>query len=368
MYDAIVLGCGGIGGAALWALARRGCDVLGLDRFGGAHDRGSSHGSTRVIRKAYFEHPDYVPLLHRAYELWGELQEGSGAPLWRTTGVVEVGPPDGEVIPGVHRAAREHGLVVQSVSPAEFSERFPHLVLPAGMEAVYEPEGGVLSVEACVEACLFAARAEGATVQAPGEGVRFEKTPGGWAVHTRETSHRARSLVVTAGAWSGSLLPDLAPHLRVVRKALLWYPPAPSLPIDGPVYLYETPGGVFYGFPPDERGRNKVAEHTGGETVADPLHVDRSLREADVAPVAEFLSHHLPGIDSEAVPEHVICMYTMSPDSHFLVGSPQAGLAVAAGLSGHGYKFAPVLGEALADLALTGDSSLPLRAFSLDRF
>jgi sarcosine oxidase len=363
-----VLGTGGIGSAALWALARRGCDVLGLDRFGGAHDRGSSHGSTRVIRKAYFEHPDYVPLLHRAYELWGELQEAAGAPIWRTTGVVEIGPPDGEVIPGVHRAAREHGLPVQPLSGQEFSERFPHLRLPQGMEAVFEPDGGVLSVEACVEACLFAARAEGATVGAPAEGVRIEKTPGRWAVHTRETTHHARSLVVAAGAWTGSLLPELAPLLRVVRKPLLWYPPAPGVPEDAPVYLYETPGGVFYGFPPDAQGRNKVAEHTGGETVTDPLHVDRALRDTDVAPVARFLSHHLPGIDSNAAPEHVICLYTVSPDSHFLVGSPQAGLAVAAGLSGHGYKFAPVLGEALADLALTGESSLPLGAFSLGRF
>jgi monomeric sarcosine oxidase len=369
--DCIVLGTGGVGSAALHHLARRGARALGIDRFAPGHDRGSSHGETRIIRLAYFEHPDYVPLLRRAYELWQELEERCGGKLYHETGLLQVGPPGGTVVPGVLASARQHALEVEPLAPPEAERRFPGFRIPDDMSAVFERRAGYLRVEDCVRAHAAQAVRLGARL-ATGETVLGWRADGaGVAVETDRATHRAARLVVAAGAWSGDLLADLGVRLEVRRKTLLWYPTRSARQREehgGPGFFYETSRGLFYGFP-EIGGELKVAEHSGGESVADPLGVDRSLRPSDREPVEAFLRRYVPGVSSGDCLRHAVCLYTMSPDEHFVVdrhpGHPQVSFA--SGLSGHGFKFTSVLGEILAGLALDGRSALPIGFLSCDR-
>ncbi|MBI4601444.1 MAG: N-methyl-L-tryptophan oxidase [Planctomycetes bacterium] len=366
--DCIVLGAGGgAGSAALFHLARRGARVLGLDRFEPGHDRGSSHGETRIIRRAYFEHPGYVPLLLRAYELWADLEARSGRRLLVETGLLQVGPPDGAVVPGVLRSAREHGLEVEELAAAEIEGRFPGFRAPPGFRGVLERRAGYLLVEECVRAHAAEARRLGAELRAGRAGdaaLEWRAEGGGVAVRTGSGEHRAASLVIAPGPWAPALLRGLGLALEVRRKPLLWYRTAtPDYRADrgAPAFLFELPEGVFYGFPEIAGGELKVSEHTGGERVEDPLRVDRSLRDSDRAPVERFLARQLPGVTPECL-RHAVCMYTMTPDEHFVLGRhpAHARVAFAAGLSGHGFKLTCVLGEALADLALDGATRLPV--------
>lgn len=372
MYDVIVLGVGGVGSAALLHLARRGARAVGIDRFAPPHDRGSSHGQTRIIRQAYFEHPDYVPLLKRSYELWRELEERTGRRLYHRTGLLEVGPPQGVVLPGVLESARMHGLDVETLTADEAQRRFPALTIPDGCEAVFERDAGYLRVEDCVSAHVEEARRLGAEVRG-GEAVQAWRVAGGDViVDTDRGRYSAPRLVLTAGAWAGPLLAGVGPPLSVVRKHLHWFANRdPRLREENgcPAFFYETPQGYYYGFPQIDESGLKAAEHSGGEETADPLHVDRSLDPAELARVQNFLAAHLPGVSGRQT-AHTVCMYTMTPDAHFLVGHhprwPQ--VSVVAGLSGHGFKFAAVLGEILAQLALDGQSPHAIGFLSLRRF
>jgi sarcosine oxidase len=371
-YDAIVLGAGGVGSAAMHQLARRGLRVLGIDRFAPPHDRGSSHGQTRIIRQAYFEHADYVPLLLESYRLWEELERQTGRQLLLNTGLVEIGPSDGVVVPGVLEAAGRHGLAIETLTPAASQERWPALYVPDDMVAVFEPKAGALRVEQCVRAHLVAAQEAGADLRVGVEVLGWAFEGDSASIDTTAGRFSAARLIVTAGAWAGRLLADLDLKLEVRRKAMLWYPESdPTTRADAgfPCFLYELPNGVFYGMPSIDGSGVKVAEHSGGEPVDDPLHVDRSLRERDLEPVEAFLRTHLPTV-LPACRDHAICLYTMSPDEHFIVDRhPQHPHVVfAAGLSGHGFKFAPALGTALADLGLNGTTPLPIGFLSLERF
>jgi sarcosine oxidase len=371
-YDAIILGTGGVGSAAALHLARRGASVLGLDRFPAGHDRGSSHGETRIIRQAYFEHTNYVPLLLRAYELWRELEQAAGEPLLQQVGLLQIGPAQGAVISGVLASAREHHLAVELLSPAEISQRFPAFRVPAGMVGVFEPTAGYLRVERCVLAHLAAARQHGAEFRTAA--VRsFRPEGSGVAVQLEsgEVLHAGR-LVVTAGPWAPQLLASLGIPLTIRRKHVCWFrSSAESLAATAgcPTFLYELTGGVFYGFPGIDSLGLKVAEHSGGEPVADPLADPRQLDQADLDRVRGFVDGHLAGGAAELV-RHSVCFYTMSPDEHFLVDRhPEMPQVVfAAGLSGHGFKFTSVLGEALADLTLDGTTRLPIGHLSVRRF
>ncbi len=232
-FDVIVLGVGGVGSAALDQLARRGLRVLGLDRFPPGHDRGSSHGRTRLIRQAYFEHPDYVPLLKRAYELWADLSARAGKTLYHPVGVLQAGRPDGTVVPGVLASARRHGLDVEELSEEQIAARFSGLRVPPPLVAVFERQAGYLDVEDCVREAARQAVEQGAVVQI-GESVRAWKADGsGVLVETDRGTYRATSLIVSAGAWAGTLLADLGIRFEVVRKSLYWYS-APSSSIRRP--------------------------------------------------------------------------------------------------------------------------------------
>lgn len=370
-YDAIVLGTGGVGSAALAHLARRGARALGIDRFPPGHDRGSSHGQTRLIRQAYFEHPDYVPLLLRAFDLWRELEADCGETLYHQVGLVEIGPPDGEVLEGVRASAQAHNLPIETLSARETMRRFPGFRVPENCEAVFETRAGYLFVERCVRAHADQAVRRGARLHT-GETIRSWRADGsGAVVETDRGRYAADRLVITAGPWAGSLLGELQIGLRVVRKPLFWFAPrgdAYRADRGCPAFYYELADGCFYGVPQIDDAGVKVAEHTGGVEVDDPLNVNREVDPAEQRRAASFVGEFLVDASTECT-GHTVCMYTMTPDAHFVVDRhphhPQ--VAFAAGLSGHGFKFTGVLGEALAQLALEGSTSLPIGFLSVAR-
>lgn len=369
--QAIVLGVGGVGSAALYELSRRGVNTLGIDRFPPGHDRGSSHGQTRIIRQAYFEHPDYVPLARLAFQRWRELEACSGQQLLRQTGLLQVGPPTGHVLQGVHTSATRHNLEVEELSQQEIEKRFPGLRVPPDLVGLYEVQAGYLRVEHCVETHVQEAQKLGAELKI-GETVESVRPTGsGVEVMTNVTRYTADMAVITAGPWAGDLLAELNLSLQVQRKASFWFPPLDNsyrVEAPCPAFLYELPEGVFYGIPQlDQRGI-KVAEHSGGRPTSDPLHVDRNLDPEELVKVQRFVGSCLPKL-STAYQEHAVCMYTMTPDEHFIVDRhPLASqIVIAAGLSGHGFKFTGVLGQALADLLLDGKTDVPVGFLSLAR-
>ncbi len=355
IFDAIVLGTGGIGSAALFQLARRGQRVLGIDQFTAGHDRGSSHGETRVIRKAYFEHPNYVPLLQRAYENWAELERLSGHQVFFRTGILEIGPPDGILVPGVRAAAERYRLPLEELAPADVARRYPDFHLPKGQVALFEADGGYLLVEQCVQHYLRLAVDHGAQQLFDTAVTSWESDGAVARVTTDGATYQARRLLLTPGAWAPQLLAAAGIRLHVLRKHLHWYAIAPgayAVAAGSPVFFYETAAGCYYGFPSLDGHSLKVAEHSGGQRIVDPLRIDRSVDPQERGRVEQFLRRHLPQVQLEAR-RHSVCMYTMTADEHFIVDQhPQhPNVLIAAGLSGHGFKFASVLGEILADLA-----------------
>jgi monomeric sarcosine oxidase len=373
-YDVIVVGVGGVGSAALYHLARRGVRAVGIDRFAPPHDRGSTHGHTRVIRQAYYEHPDYVPLLRESYHEWFGLESHVGRKLFHQIGLLEVGPADGVVVPNVLSAARQYDIPVESLNASDIEKRWPGLRVDSDCAGVFEPGAGYLLVEDCVQAHLDAARAAGAELLANTEVVHWRSGDGGIiAVRTSDgTEIEAESMIFAAGPWAAKELGKLGVPCEVRRKSLFWFACDKSEYSSGsglPVYLFELPNGIFYGFPKLDEHGVKFAEHSGGRTVEDQLTVDRTIDADEERRLVEALAQLLPGV-SPRVTQHAVCMYTMSPDEHFILDRHPAAANVvfAAGLSGHGFKFVPVLGRALADLALDGGTDLPIDFLSLKRF
>lgn len=370
--EVIVLGTGGVGSAALYQLARRGVSCLGIDRFPPGHDRGSSHGETRMIRMSYFEHPDYVPLLRKAYSLWDELAETRGESLFHRTGLVYFGAPDGAVLDGIRTSAVEHGLDVESVAAEDVGARFPGFRVPIGARTLFEADAGYLLVEDCVRAHLAEATRLGAQ-HVHGETIRaWAASDGHVVVETDRDRYEAGSLVVTAGCWAESLLGGLGLKLRVMRKHLHWRLSESDVYREShgcPCFFFESDGGFFYGFPEREGAGVKVAEHSGGVEIRDPLNDPRAVDEEDAARINAFLDRCLPGVSATRSIRREVCFYTMSRDEHFIVDRhPEHGnVSFAAGLSGHGFKFAPVLGSALADVATENKTRAEIGFLRLDR-
>jgi sarcosine oxidase len=370
-YDVIVLGIGGYGSAACYHAARRGATVLGLEQFTPAHDRGSSHGETRIIRQAYFEHADYVPLLLRAYELWRDLEHETGRQLLTPAGLVISGPPELTAVSGTKRAARQHGLPLEELTAAEAQRRFPQFRFPPDHQVVFEAAAGYLAVEECMRSCIEQAERHGADLRFQTPVLSWESDERTVIVRTEREEFFGRSLIVAAGPWAARCLDGLSVPLGVVRKFLAWFPVRPEfrdLARRGPTFFFEMGERQFYGFPSLDGQTLKMAEHTGGRTVDDPSEVDRSQSLDDVAPLAAFLKECLPAVDPTPL-RHSVCMYTLTPDRHFIIDRHPhfANVALACGFSGHGYKFVSVLGDVLAELALTGRTSAPIGFLRIDR-
>jgi sarcosine oxidase len=369
--DCIVIGTGAVGSAVLYHLARRGAKALGIDRFPPGNDRGSSHGSTRVIRLVYMEHPDYVPLLRRSYELWAELGERVGRRLYHETGLFYAAPAGGEVIPALLECARQHDLSLETLPHAEGQRRFPAFQISEDMTALFEQTAGYLEAEPCVLAHADQARALGAEFLIGETVLDWSADSSGVTVKTDRGDYQAGSLIIAPGAWAGNLLRGVGVDFELRRKELFWFDtPAEMYREKGgcPVFLFETADGVFYGFPDTGEDGLKVAEHTGGGPVADPLQLDRSPRREDRRRVESFMEEHLPGLPRH-LRRHAVCMYTMTRDEHSVVDRHPGHDKVffAAGLSGHGFKLTSVLGEVLAELAIDGGTESTIGFLRLDR-
>lgn len=368
-WDVIVIGCGGFGAACLAELSGRGLRVLGLDQFAPPHDRGSSHGETRIIRKAYFEHPDYVPLLHRAWDLWADLSERSGGGLLNRCDLVMTGEADSVVVRGARESAVQHGLEVENLTASAGRVRYPVLGIPESHEVVVERTAGWLAVERCVAAHLQQAKIRGAELQT---GVHVTAVRGfgtGVEVDSSVGRFSAGAAIVNCGPWTGSLLPEYAGLITVLRKTLFWYESVGEAGVsrDLPMFLMDLPAGQFYGVPSANPWGMKVGEHSGGELVSNPGLVRRELTAADAVAVDAFVGGHLRGVRAGAV-RGAVCQYSMSPDGHFLVDRhAEWPVVVNAGFSGHGYKFTPVIAEAAADLVERGRTGLPIDFLSRRR-
>jgi monomeric sarcosine oxidase len=336
------------------------------------HDLGSSHGKTRVIRQAYFEHPCYVPLLQRAYQLWDELSEQAGQPLFVRTGLAEIGPADGTVIGGVRRSAAEHGLEIEELTMSEISTRWPGLAGRDDWQAVIETNAGFLRVEACVAAHLRHAVEAGAVCRHGHPIDQWRADAAGVQVTTAGRVERADHLVIAAGPWLGSVAGDWGIKLRVLRKHQYWLAaqsPGYELSDGFPCFFYETENGYFYGFPSLDQSGVKVARHSGGEPLSAPTNGPHPEDDSDRALVARFVGDCLPGVSDQLV-SHAGCYYTTTADEHFIIGHHPADnrVTVIGGLSGHGFKFTSVLGEIASTLAQGKSPPFDLSLFRATRF
>jgi len=371
-FDVIVMGVGGMGSAALSHLARRGATVLGVERHGIAHDRGSSHGDTRIIRKAYFEHPDYVPLLHRAYELWHELEEGSGAELFDRCGFLTIGPPEGESIAGLEACYAAHDMPHDRLDNPQIRERFPQLRPDDGAVGFFDPLGGYLRVERCVAEHIARARAAGARLMTNTAVESWQARDDGVVVRTADGELTAGRLVITAGAWLAPELRRLGVAAQVWRKVLFWYDTAQHeafLPAALPTFYVEKRYGSFYGFPSVNGRGLKTAEHLAATPIDDPAAVVRELLPSDEPPVQRFVRETFPDLPPQHM-EYAVCMYTVTPDWNFVIDRHphHPRVVLAGGFSGHGFKFASVVGEVSADLALDGATGHSIGFLGLARF
>ena len=358
-YDVAVIGCGGVGSAALYSLASRGLRVVGIDKYSPPHAYGSSHGQTRVIRKAYFEHPNYVPLLIKSYKLWGELERKSTRQLMNLTGVLEIGPTDGVLIDGVRQSAKLPDLPVEFLSSKEASELYPGLYIPDHFEAAFEKDAGYLRVEQSVDSFINLATSLGANLYTNTHVLDWSASSNGVQIKTTNGLIEADSLIISGGPWASSLLGDIDEVcLELRKKHMYWYSNNDQsyLSTSGfPVFAFELPvsDGVrfYYGFPQIDSNGVKIAEHTRGILV-DSADTKNVTIDPEAGDTEEFRKLYLPGITGE-VCKHETCFYTVSHDENFYLDvHPQhENVVYAAGLSGHGFKFVPVLGEILADLA-----------------
>ena len=373
-YDAIVIGLGGMGSAAAFHLARRGRRVLGLEQYELLHDRGSSHGLTRIIRLAYHEHASYVPLLRRSYELWHELEELAAEELLITTGSIEGGPEDGPTFRGSLAAAEEHDLPHEVFDLAELRRRFPaYADFDVSTRVVFQPDGGFLLAERSLLAHLNQAIAHGAELHFHEPMQAWEPiADGGVTVRTERGTYEADRLVLCVGAWAGKVVPQLAPLARPERQVLAWFQPtAPELfaPDRFPVFLLDTEEGSHYGFPVHDVPGFKIGRYHHLREPIDPDDPGRATRPDDEAILRAFVTRHFPAAAGPTVMLKA-CIFTNSPDEHFLIDrlpdAPQ--VSVAAGFSGHGYKFCSLVGEVMADLAEDGRTRHDIGLFRLDRF
>ncbi|MBX3403410.1 MAG: N-methyl-L-tryptophan oxidase [Phycisphaeraceae bacterium] len=388
-YDAIVVGLGAMGSAAAAHIARRGKRVLGIEQFDLGHSRGSSHGTTRMIRMCYYEHTDYVPLLRRAYELWRETEHAADRPLLHITGGIYIGPPDSEALSGASRAAAQHRLDHELLDRAALAARFSQFCVPDDHAALFEPLAGYLVPEDVIAAHVSLARAAGAALHDNERVVSCRADGPRVRVSTTRAEYEAERIIFACGAWATRLVRDLGIEVRATRQVLGWVTPRThTLFAQGtcPVWAIDCPrgdaaiglrAGLYYGFPTDagaatdgrSDGRGfKIARHAIGPAT-NPDTNDFTPRHEDEADFRPALRAFIPAADGP-LSQMRICMYENSPDGHFIIDRhPRMPNAiVACGFSGHGFKFAGVVGETLADLAIDGSTRHPIGFLGLSRF
>ena len=365
-FEVIIVGLGAMGSATAYHLARSGKKVLGLDGFTPPHAFGSSHGQSRIIREAYFEDPIYVPLVQRAYELWAELERISGRKLLRQTGGLMIGPAAGALVAGAKRSADEHGLKHERLSADEVTHRFPALRPSAEMVAIWEPRAGFLLPEFCVWAHLDAARMHRAELRWEEAAVEWEAKGKGVRLVSSRSEYSADRLILTAGPWIGALVPELKDYFTIERQVQFWFEPAQADLFSlgrCPIYMWEyAPAKFFYGFP-DLGGGVKVAGHHEGDTTGADS-VNRNVRPEEINGMRDLVRRFLPAADGPLI-RSAVCLYTNTPDHHFFIDEHPAHpqVLIASPCSGHGFKFAPAIGEILCAWATQRKIGFDLRLF-----
>ncbi len=359
-----------MGSSVSYNLAKKGMSVLTLERFGLNHEFGSSHGGTRIIRLAYYEDERYVPLLRRAFESWRELEAMSGTKLLKMTGGLMVGRPEGELVSGVLRSAKKHNLPHQVLSPSAAEDRFQALTLDGSFSAVYEDNAGILSPEECVQTYVGVAKDSGCQFNFSERLTRWRRASEGIEVESAGGSYLADRVVFCAGAWTGQLLGDLVP-LKCERQVPFWFSSAGEgrfMPERMPVFiLEENPGHFFYGIPDVGHGVKVARTHQG--QIVEPDRVSRDVTEEDSAPVEAFVARRLPKLGRTPIAS-TTCLYSNTPDLNFVVGShpEDMRIMVVSACSGHGFKFASVLGEVVADLVAGGRTPYDVSFLGVNRF
>jgi sarcosine oxidase len=373
-FDVIVVGLGVMGDAVAWTLARRGVRVLGLEQFQSEHVRGSSHGESRIIRQLYFEHPLYVPILGRAYALWAELEAESHTQLLHLCGGLTIGPRLGHVVPGGRETARRYGLTYDEMDAESIARRFPAIRAPEEYVGLWDPRAGYVRADSALEAFRSGAQKHGATL-CYGEPVRrWHASEAGVWVETLGARYHAAQLVLCVGPWTPRAMADLKLPLAVERQVLVWFdPPGNPDRFDAeqfPIFVYEySVGQTAYGFP-RVAGRVKAAVFHGGPLVADPDVVQPDATSEETQTVRDALASAFPTLATAPVRSTATCLFTNAPDSRFVIGAHPAHprVVLCSACSGHGFKFAPAVGEVIADLVTTGASAMDLSPFEVTRF
>ena len=379
-YDVIVIGVGSMGSATCYYLAKQGIKVLGLEQFNIPNDKSSHTGQSRIIRKAYFEHPDYVPLLERAYDNWAELESASGMQVYYETGLLYCGMPDHPVIKGVRLSADMYDIVLEEISVGDAKAMYPHLDIPDEYEILFEAEAGFITPEKAIKAYADTAVHWGATIQANVKVESWRKVDSEFEVITSMGIFHAGKLIFTAGPWVAKLLPSLAKNINVTRQVLAWVNTKQNSFFElgtFPCWMIadDDKPGVFYGFPIlptndfDGPAGFKLALHYPGE-ITDPDIIDRSTNKTDESLLIEFMQRHFPDEYVSTV-DMKVCMYTNSPDENFIIDflpGYDNDIVVATGFSGHGFKFASVIGEIMSDLIIRGKTEMPIEFLRMRRF
>lgn len=379
-FDIIVIGVGSMGSATCYYLAQRGHKVLGLEQFTISHEFGSHVGQSRIIRKAYFEHPDYVPLLEKAYENWAALEQKAGEQVYFKTALLYAGKATNEIIKGVKQSAALYNIELEQVKADEAKTRFHHFKFPRDYEILVEPEAGFIPPESSIRLYAGEAKKNGATILANEKVMEWKKNGTNITVKTDKDTYHCRKLIITAGAWAGKMIPGFTEKIKVTRQVVAWIKTKNDHEFElnkFPCWMIgdDDKHGCYYGFPLLDTKRFgepaglKLAHHFPYQ-ITDPDNVNRQTTAGDVENIKYCLDKYLPGVFDSFLSTK-ICLYANSPDENFIIDKLpgyEDNVSIACGFSGHGFKFASVIGEILADLAVEGKTSLPIRFLSAKRF
>ncbi|MED4015663.1 N-methyl-L-tryptophan oxidase [Sutcliffiella cohnii] len=372
IFDVIIVGAGSMGMATGYFLAKRGVKTLLIDSFDPPHHNGSHHGSTRIIRHAYGEGSQYVPLLLRAQVLWEQLEKESNTTLFEKTGVLGIGPRDSAFINETIESANTHGLPLNVMSSTEMMEKWTGLDVPNHFVGCYEPLSGILYSEKCIEVYRELALNYNASYLPHTNVVDIQGEEDRVSIKTNSGDYYAKKVIVTAGAWTSKLLHSLELPLQPTRKTFAWFETKTDeyTMTNFPAFFFDAEEGKYYGFPNMNGDGLKIGRHDGGKKInpddeKEPFGID----PADEGDVRQFLNVYMPNA-SGAIKDGKVCMYTLTPDEHFIVDHHplDENIIIAAGFSGHGFKFSSVMGEVLSQLAIDGETEHDISLFRLSRF
>jgi sarcosine oxidase len=375
-FDVIVIGVGSMGSATCYYLAKRGCKVLGLEQFDISHEFGSHAGQSRIIRKAYFEHPDYVPLMERAYKSWRSFEKEIGEQLYYKTGLLYAGNSNNEIIKGVKLAASLYNIGLENLEAGHYAQ----FIFPKSFDILFEPDAGFLPPEKCIR--LYAAQAQknGAVIHSNEKVINWKKDGDSITVRSDKAVYHCNKLVITAGAWAGKMIPQVLDKIKVTRQFVAWIKTKDDKQFElnnFPCWMIadDDKHGCYYGFPLLDTKRFgepaglKLAHHFPLQT-ADPDNVNRQTTNEDIENIKYCVNKYFQA-GFESLLHSKVCLYANSPDENFIIDrlpGYEENVSIACGFSGHGFKFVPVVGEILADLAIGGKTNLPIEFLNAKRF